>query len=99
MFFFILFDTQTNMNRFTALHNNSSDEEEVEVEEGEIVESIQTARLMASGRAFWEEQQKGKNLKWGDWCWTDEDDAHIEEQIRRSTNYAFSVYEQHQEKD
>jgi hypothetical protein len=71
------------MNPFAALHNNSSDEE---VEEGEIVEPRQTSLLMASGRAFWEEQQKGKTMKWGDWCWTDEDDARIEEQVRRHTH-------------
>ena len=69
-----------------ALHYNSYDEEgeiecekeeggeieEGEGEEGEIVESRQTALLMVSGRAFWEEQQKGNIMTWGEWC--DEED-------------------------
>ena len=41
-------------------------------EEGEIVESRLTALLKVSGRAFWEEQQKGNIMKWGEWC--DEED-------------------------
>lgn len=71
------------MNPFAALHDESSDEEE---EEGEIVESHQTSILMVLGRAFWEEQQKGKIMKWGDWCWTDDDDARIEQQILQNTH-------------
>ena len=65
-----------------SLHYNSYDEEEGEIEcekeeggeieEGEIVESRQTALLMVSGRAFWEEQQKGNIMTWGEWC--DEED-------------------------
>lgn len=60
-------------------HYNSNDDEEEgeiecekeeggEIEEGEIVESRQTALLMVLGRAFWEEQQKGNIMTWGEWC-------------------------------
>ena len=68
------------MNPFNVLYNEFSDEEK----EGEIVESRQKSTLMACGRAFWEEQQKGKVMKWGDWCWTQQDDENIEKQILKN---------------
>lgn len=70
------------MNPFNVLYNEFSDEEEEE-EEGEIVESRQKSILMACGRAFWEEQQKGKVMKWGDWCWTQQDDENIEKNSKK----------------
>ena len=68
------------MNPFNVLYNEFSDEEE----EGEIVESRQKSILMACGRAFWEEHQKGNVMKWGDWCWTQQDDENIEKQILKN---------------
>tara|TARA_B100000424_G_scaffold269394_1_gene266248 strand:+ start:5814 stop:6182 length:369 start_codon:yes stop_codon:yes gene_type:complete len=59
--------------RFTNLHSN--------LEEGEIIEEPVIADLIVSGRAWAEEWKKGKYLSWGDWCWTEEDDLHIEKTI------------------
>ena len=53
-------------NSFAAL--NSDDE----VEEGEITKQEE---LFMLGRAFWEEQQKGNIMSWGDWCDEEDDDG------------------------
>ena len=55
------------MNYYNAFAAFDSDEE---LEEGEISKQEQ---MFALGRAFWEEQQKGKFMTWGEWC--DEDEA------------------------
>lgn len=62
-------------NRFSVFLNDDD-----EIEEGEIVESViekNIAILRSQGLAFHKEQQKGKKMSWGDWCWTAEDDEHI----------------------
>ena len=40
---------------------------------------------MACGRAFWEEQQRGNVMKWGDWCWTQQDDENIEKNLKNKS--------------
>lgn len=43
--------------------SDSEDEEEVIA-----IISSKTEELLRLGRAFWEEQRRGKTMKWGDWC-------------------------------
>lgn len=57
-------------NSFAAF--NSDDDE---VEEGEITKRDE---LFMLGRAFWEEQQKGNVMSWGDWCDEENDDNGIQ---------------------
>lgn len=59
------------MNYYNAFAAFDSDEE---LEDGEISKQEQMFDL---GRAFWEEQQKGKYMTWGEWCDEDEDDGII----------------------
>ena len=56
-------------NSFAALNTND------EVEEGEITKQEE---LFMLGRAFWEEQQKGNIMSWGDWCDEENDDNGIQ---------------------
>ena len=51
-------------NAFQLLYTSDSEDEE------EVIATIssKTKELLRLGRAFWEEQQRGKTMKWGDWC-------------------------------
>ena len=55
-------------NTFAALDSDN------EMEEAEITKQEE---LFLLGRNFWEEQQKGNYMTWGDWCDEDEDDDGI----------------------
>jgi hypothetical protein len=64
-------------NQFAAFHDESSDEE---TEHDEVLTSKRD-ELLRCGRAFWLEQQRGKRMKWGDWC--DESDEEQEQPIKQ----------------
>ena len=51
-------------NGFQLLYTSDSEDEE------EVIATISSKKeeLLRLGRAFWEEQQRGKTMKWGDWC-------------------------------
>ena len=40
---------------------------------------------------LWEEQQRGKVMKWGDWCWTQQDDEIIEKQILKNKSNSKNI--------
>lgn len=63
--------SSTNMkNSFQLLYESDSDDEETV--------HAQTMKMRQLGREFWKEQQRGKNMKWGDWC--EEDGIYSEDE-------------------
>lgn len=51
-------------NAFQLLYTSDSEDEEEVI----VTISSKTEELLRLGRAFWEEQQRGNTMKWGDWC-------------------------------
>lgn len=51
-------------NAFQLLYTSDSEDEEEVI----AIISSKTEELLRLGRAFWEEQRRGKTMKWGDWC-------------------------------
>ena len=68
-------------NQFAAFHDDSSDEET----EHHVVLTSNRDELLRCGRAFWLEQQRGKRIKWGDWC--DESDEEQEQQLNKHDGF------------
>jgi hypothetical protein len=68
-------------NQFAAFHDDSSDEET----EHHVVLTSNRDELLRCGRAFWLEQQRGKRMKWGDWC--DESDEEQEQQLNKHDGF------------
>ena len=64
--------TNNMKNSFQLLYESDSDDEETV--------NAQTIKMTQLGRAFWQDQRRGKTIKWGDWCDDDEDGIYSEDE-------------------